>query len=33
MIEAPRGMVSVQEILAYLDRDRYMPKSEAAAYL
>ena len=33
MIEPPRGTVSVQEVLAYLDRDRYMPKSEAAAYL
>ena len=33
MIEAPRGTVSVQEILAYLDRDRYMPKSEASTYL
>jgi excisionase family DNA binding protein len=26
-------VVAVHEILSYLDRDRYMPKSEAAVYM
>ena len=31
--QRPKGMVSVSEILAYLETDRYMDKHEAAAYL
>jgi excisionase family DNA binding protein len=33
MNEAPKGTVTVEEILPYLDRDRYMGKREAARYL
>ena len=33
MNQVPQGKVSVAEILAYIDRDRYMPKTEAAGYL
>jgi Helix-turn-helix domain len=28
----PTGTVDVEDILAYLDRDRYLSKSQAAAY-
>jgi excisionase family DNA binding protein len=33
MNETPRGTVNVQEIIAYLQSDRYMSKAEAAGYL
>jgi excisionase family DNA binding protein len=29
----PKGTVSVIEILAYLEQDRYLPKKDAAKYL
>ena len=32
MAERPEGVVSVREVLAYLERDHYMAKLDAAAY-
>ena len=33
MAQRPEGLVSIHEVLAYLESDRYMNKREAAAYL
>ena len=33
MDQAPQGTVSVQEILAYIDRDRYMSLADTVVYL
>jgi hypothetical protein len=33
MNEAPRGVISIAEVLQYLQSDRYMGKREAAGYL
>ncbi len=33
MNQVPEGKISVAEILAYIDRDRYMSLADATAYL
>src|SRR5262245_23963752 len=33
MIESPRGLIDIREVLKYLESDRYLGKCEAAQYL